>query len=309
MTDSVKSSGSYDRNAYLEYSDYITNGRDAYVSGQLEDAGYFFGQALEIELELDMDSAKKNSVSSAGSMSDVSLASSQGLKSTSPGPISSPAPVSSPSIDILASPGSEGGTLPLPRGHRDASATPGGENRQTHIWKYMASSLEQADTELKVDAKNVNAYLRKAAALILMNRWSEAKEVYIEGLRNCKGNQKLNLALNALNKIDTATKRLADVSPIAAARTPSPNRTTWPADASVSPVAGRKNKRFNMSSWASLDNLDKPKESRTLPRPQSKLTSKKKHSKTRIGSVESLLDTSPRKHALLAAVRRSDAFI
>lgn len=172
----------------------------------------------------------------------------------------------------------------------------------------MSSSLEQAETELKVDGKNANAYLRKAAALILMNRWSDAKEVYIEGLRNCKGNQKLNLALSALNKIDTATKRLADVSPIAAARTPSPSRSTWPTDSSLSPVAGRKHNRFNMSSWASLDNLDKPKESRTLPRSQSKFA-KKKHSKTRLGSVESLLDTSPRKHALLTSAKKSDAFI
>lgn len=301
MTDSVKSSGSYDRSLYLEYSDLITNGRDAYVTGQLEDAGYFFGQALEIELELDLDTAKKNSVSSVGSMSDVSLASSVGLKSASPAPVSL-----SPSSDTPASPDSESGTPNLLRGHRDASTTPGGETHQRHIWKYMESSLEHAETELKVDARNANAYLRKASALILMNRWSDAKEVYIEGLRNCKGNQKLNLALSALNKVDAATKRLADVSPIAAVRTPSPNRST---DSLLSPVAGRKNNRFNMSSWASLDNLDKPKESRTLPRPQSKFPSKKKNSKPRLGSVESLLDTSPRKHALMASARRSDAFI
>lgn len=308
MADSVKSSGSYDKDTYLEYSDLITNGRDAYVTGHLEDAGYFFGQALEIELELDLDAAKKNSVSSAGSMSDVSLASSQGLKSASPAPVSPPAPVSSPSIDTLASPNSDTGTPHFPRVHRDASSTPGDETRRNHIWKYMASSLEQAETELKVDAKNANAYLRKAAALILMNRWSDAKEVYIEGLRNCKGNQKLNLALSALNKIDSATKRLADVSPITAARTPSPSRSTWPTDSSLSPVAGRKCNRFNMSSWASLDNLDKPKESRTLPRSQGKFA-KKKQSKTRLGSVESLLDTSPRKHALLTSAKKSDAFI
>ena len=306
MTESVKSLGSLDRDMYFEYSDLLTNGRDAYVSGQLVDAGYFFGQALEIELELDLDAAKKSSVSSSvGSMSDVSLASS--LKSASPGPISfSP-------TDTPGSPISDSGVIHSPRGHRDVSTISGGETPQQHraIWKYMESSLEQAETEMKVNPKNVNAYLRKASALILMNRWSQAKEVYIEGLRNCKGNQKLNLAMNALNKMDMATKRLVDVSPRAAAeavRTPSPHRTSVSTDSMLSPVSGRKHKRFNMSSWASLDNLDKPKEHRTLPRSEGK-AKRKSNYKNRHGSVESLLDSSPRKHALSTSVRRSDAFI
>lgn len=308
MTDSVKSNGSLDRDMYFEYSDLVTNGRDAYVSGQLGDAGYFFGQALEIELEIDLDAAKKSSVSSSvGSMSDVSLASS--LKSASPAP-SSLSPTDTP-----GSPISESGAVHMPRGQRDVSTISGVDTPQQHkaVWKYMESSLEHADTEVRVDPKNVNAYLRKASALILMNRWSEAREVYVEGLRNCKGNQKLNLALDALSKVDTATKRLADVSPraaVEAVRTPSPSRTSLSTDSLLSPVAGRKHKRFNMSSWASLDNLDKSKEHRTLPRSEGKSTSKRKaNSKNRHGSVESLLDSSPRKHALLTSAQRSDAFI
>ena len=266
-SESLKSSGSVDKDTYFEYMDLLSNGRDAFVNGRLKDAEYFFNQALELELDVTLTTVKKGSLSSVGSYSDLSIDSSS--KSENSSPRSSYAPEVSEGPRVVAGP-------------REFEVVP---DQYKGTWTYLESVSEQASRDLKVNPRNVNAYLRKAAALSLMNRWAESKDVYREGLRNCKGNQKLNIALDALNKTEALTRRISEFTPrvtvearTPARGTPSPSSPPRSIEALLSPSMQRKNK-FTMSSWNSLDNLEKKK------------TSQKTKNEKRKGSKASLLST------------------
>ena len=292
-TASINSSGSVDKEVLDEYMDLVSLGRDAFTSGKIKDAELFFCDALELELDTELDLVKRNqrlrNSTSVGSMSDLSIDS---IKSGSPSS-GSMSPRDARSLD---SPTDSLASHILLRGTRPPTSDILTNNKE--IGRYLEAALEDADAMLKRNSKHVKAYLKKASALSLMNRWSEAKDVYREGIKNCKGCQRLKLALDALNKAESATKRLADVSPRVAAESHSTLvRSTTPMRFSLegcsSPLMTRKN-RFNMSSWASLDNLEKVKLSPRSAKRMSPIAKNNhlRHSVDLLGSADSLLKAS-----------------
>lgn len=287
-TGSTNSSGSVDKETLDEYMDLVRDGREAFSSGKIKDAELFFSDALELELDTELDIVKKNrriaNSASVGSMSDLSIDS---MKSAGTASMGSLSPADSPDYQ------SDNFSFhSLLRGTHMPSGN--GLSQYKDIWRYLEAVLESEEANLRRNPKNPNAYLKKASALSLMNRWSEAKDVYREGIKNCKGSQKLNLALDAILKVEASTKRLADVSPRVVAESHSARSTPTPGhrhsyEAYLSPVMPRRNK-FSMSSWSSLDNLEKVKLS---PRPTKRMSpssrsSPLRHSVDGLGSTDSL---------------------
>ncbi|XP_031572193.1 uncharacterized protein LOC116306301 [Actinia tenebrosa] len=67
----------------------------------------------------------------------------------------------------------------------------------------ISATLHSADEAIRINPSLPKPYKSKATALILQNKWDEAREVYLAGIKSCDDCKELRQALQALHKTQT----------------------------------------------------------------------------------------------------------
>lgn len=149
-----------------KYTIASREGRQAFSTGRLNEAVVEFDQALDIELQTELECLYDNSIGLVSGLVRREVESR------------------------------------LERQHSSTEA----DARCCKILQQLRDRYEQAAQGVKAKSRDSPQwYLQMGAALVVINEWEKAKAVYTEGLNTCKDRKQLKVALKNLIKIEQMT--------------------------------------------------------------------------------------------------------